>query len=100
MPSVNEIRNRLIERGASQSSQNGSGAQVVPSQKLAKPVVHESLYVYAADKINGGIALAEKWQLTLVQKTTTNSSSQKRETRRKSVLAGVDTTGLLPENPF
>ena len=68
--------------------------------KLAKPVIHESLYVYAADKVKGGMALAEKWRLTLVQPR--GSSHKKSSMRRKSILTGVDTTGLNDEteSPF
>ena len=68
MAHVQEIRRRLIERGTSQSSHSGSHGLrgTHPLKKLAMPVIHESLYVYAADKANGGIALAEKWRLTLV----------------------------------
>ena len=60
---------------------------------MSKPVIHESLYVYAADKVNGGMALAEKWRLTLVQPS--GSSSRRKSVQRKSILTGVDTTGLL-----
>ena len=63
------------------------------TQKLAKPVVHESLYVYAADKSNGGMALAEKWRLTLVQPSNQPMS---KSVRRKSFLSGMDTKGLMP----
>ena len=96
---LQEIRQRLMERGASQSSQSGSGA-ATGTLKLAKPVIHESLYVYAADKVKGGMALAEKWRLTLVQPR--GSSHKKSSIRRKSILTGVDTTGLNneTESPF
>ena len=67
------------------------------TQKLAKPVVHESLYVYAADKSNGGMALAEKWSLTLVQPTC---NPLRKSVRRKSFLTGVASCGLLPEAEF
>ena len=71
------------------------------SSKLALPVIHESLYVYACDSVNGGIALAEKWRLTLEQKNRSNSQSKNSSIkRRRSVLTGVDTTGLLPDMPF
>ena len=67
------------------------------TQKLAKPVVHESLYVYAADKSNGGMALAEKWSLTLVQPAC---NPLRKSVRRKSFLTGVASCGLLPEAEF
>ena len=66
---LNHIKERLMEQGASQSSQSGSRgvARSKSGKKLAMPVIHESMYVYAADKSNGGgMALAEKWGLTLV----------------------------------
>ena len=52
----------------SQSSHSGSmSVSYTQQHRITKPVVHESLYVYAADKeANGGMALAEKWRLTLV----------------------------------
>ena len=67
------------------------------TQKLAMPVVHESLYVYAADKSNGGMALAEKWCLTLVQ---LESQPLSKSVRRKSFLTSVASNGLLPEAEF
>ena len=65
---LNHIKERLMEQGESQSSQRGSRGVVrsKSGKKLAMPVIHESMYVYAADKSNGGMALAEKWRLTLV----------------------------------
>lgn len=93
---------------ASQSSHSGSvAAPYSTTQKLAKPVVHESLYVYAADKSNGGMALAEKWSMTLVQPTSGTSLSK--SVRRKSFLTGVASASsptttpgglLLPEAEF
>ncbi len=65
---LNDIKERLMEQGVSQSSQNGSRgvARSKSGKKLAMAVIHESMYVYAADKSNGGgMALAEKWRLTL-----------------------------------
>lgn len=51
--------------------------------------MHESLYVYAADKeANGGVALAEKWRLTLVH--TAGSNRQHKSVIRTSVLTGVN----------
>ena len=67
-PEYKEIRSRLIERGLSQSSQNGSiKAANLSQQKLAGSVVNESLYFYAIDTVNGGMALSEQWNFTLVQ---------------------------------
>ena len=64
--------------------------------RIAKPVVHESLYVYATDKANGGMALAEKWRLTLVQQA--GSNRQRKSVNRTSMLTGVDTlVGLVPD---
>ena len=87
MVTIDEIRSRLLERAKSQSS-GYKGKKTV--SKLAKPVVHESIFVYAADKVNGGMALAEKWNLTLEQP----SIPQKEVTRgrRKSFMSGVNPT--------
>jgi len=57
---------RLIER-----SDNNRGTTAANNStkttKLAQKEIEECLYVYAADKsTNGGIALAEKWKITLV----------------------------------
>ena len=104
MAHVQEIRRRLIERGTSQSSHSGShGVRGIhPLRKLAMPVVHESLYVYAADKANGGIALAEKWRLTLVQPTGLSSHSKKSGGQRTSIITGLEPeTNPVPiANPF
>lgn len=55
--------------------------------KLSKPVVHESIFIYAADKNNGGMALAEKWNLTLEQ-----TKIPRTHARRKSFMSGVNPT--------
>mmetsp|Transcript_7266 Transcript_7266/g.10209 ORF Transcript_7266/g.10209 Transcript_7266/m.10209 type:complete len:190 (+) Transcript_7266:319-888(+) len=70
-----EIRQRLLDRCTSVSSHSGSarGASPLSNKNLAKPVVHENLYVYAADKTDRGMALAEKWRLTLVQPSGSSS---------------------------
>ena len=82
--SVQEIVSRLLERAKSQgSSHHGRKAH----SKLALPVVHESIYVYASDKENGGMILAEKWNLTLEQ-----ASIPRNRPRRNSYLAGVEPT--------
>lgn len=86
-----EIRQRLLERGAGASSQSGSrGASSPYKQKnLAMPVVHENLYVYAADKTERGMALAEKWRLTLVQPSCSSNKDKKpKGERRTSILLG------------
>ena len=53
------------------------------------PVVHENLYVYAADKTERGMALAEKWRLTLVQPSCSSNKDKKpKGERRTSILLG------------
>lgn len=49
-------------------------------------MVHESLYVYAADKINGGMALAEKWQLILEQPAGSSNQQKESRERRTSIV--------------
>ncbi len=87
--SLREIKDRLFQRGTSRTSSSKGSAQKSPHSKLAKPVIHESIYVYASDNTNGGLALAEKWRLTLVQPTSSSRSKQK-STPRKSIITGVD----------
>lgn len=65
--SLQSIKDRLYEGSPSRSSCL-SGSNHSPNCKLTKAIIHESIYVYAAaNKQNGGLALAEKWRLTLVK---------------------------------
>ena len=100
--SLQEIKARLFERATSRTSDSScldkKSARHSAQCKLAKPVVHEGIYVYASDKTNGGIALAEKWKLTLVQPSE-SSRSKTKTTPRKSIITGVDTSSGLAENP-
>ena len=83
--SVHEIVSRLLDRAKSQgSSHHGRKAH----SKLALPVVHESIFVYASDKENGGMILAEKWNLTLEEAASIPRTRQ----RRSSYLAGAEPT--------
>ena len=60
--------------------------------KLARTVVHEYLYVYAADKKNGGMALAEKWRLSLKQPNSSSKHSVKSGHSARVVTTGIEAT--------
>ena len=90
MAHLQEIRQRLLERGRSCSSQSGSlgTSRGAALGNLAKPIVQETLYVYAADKTYGGMALAERWGL-LLESTADSSSPQKRERRTSLIVQSI-----------
>jgi hypothetical protein len=58
---------------------------------LSKPVVHQSLYVFALNRGSGSTALAEKWNLTLEQPS---AQKDNRASRRKSFLTGVKAASM------
>lgn len=97
--SLQSIKDRLFEGGRSRGSCL-SGSNHSPTCRLNKAVIHESIYVYASNKQNGGLALAEKWRLTLVKpdRSQTTQSKQPRP-RKKSIITGVDTSGLHGASP-
>ena len=44
------------------------------------------MYVYAADKTDKGMALAEKWRLTLVQPSCSSSKDKKENGQRRTSI--------------
>ena len=72
------------------------GTSPTSTNRLAKKLIQESLYIYAADKTNGGMALAEQWRLTFEQTDEPKADSElkrpeKTDTqRRKSIITGVN----------
>ena len=64
------------------------------------PVIHEHMFVYAADFEKGGMALAEKWNLILEQRKSDQKSQtgKSSSSRRQSFLIGstIETSAFPP----
>lgn len=89
---ADEIKSRILDRAKSQSSSHKDKRTV---SKLSKPVIHECIFIYVADKNNGEMALAEKWNLTLEETKVVRTGA-----RRKSFMSGVNPTPDDQTCPF
>ena len=74
------------------------------TNKLLMPVIHEHMFVYAADFEKGGMALAEKWNLILEQRKSDKNMQRGKSSssRRQSFLIGstkIETSAFPSQIP-